>query len=152
MIKVTDGMRELLQKYSAGFLSEDAVVMQIIELHEQSKPNSEPARENLLSEQHSLYLKQAIAVAICGLYESYPEDVLQTFNISELQNVVDVSEPLRNQDETIEYIYKRAWDFLLKIIPTREPLSDDSLWQIWVDSPSDMDFARAIEQAHGIGV
>ena len=35
--------------------------------------------------------------------------------------------------------------------PTREPLSEDTLWHMWVGSLSDaLVFARAIEQAHGI--
>jgi hypothetical protein len=35
--------------------------------------------------------------------------------------------------------------------PRREPLSDKTLWEMWVESPSDvLRFARAIEQAHGI--
>ena len=33
----------------------------------------------------------------------------------------------------------------------REPLTDEELWAMWVESPSDiLRFARAIEQAHGI--
>ena len=34
----------------------------------------------------------------------------------------------------------------------RKPLTDNTLWEMWVESPSDvMRFARAIERAHGIG-
>lgn len=33
----------------------------------------------------------------------------------------------------------------------RKPLSDETLWEMWVESPSDvLRFARAIERAHGI--
>lgn len=35
---------------------------------------------------------------------------------------------------------------------TRKPLTDSELWEMWVESPSDvLRFARAIERAHGIG-
>jgi hypothetical protein len=33
----------------------------------------------------------------------------------------------------------------------RKPLSDETLWEMWVESPSDvLRFARAVERAHGI--
>ena len=36
--------------------------------------------------------------------------------------------------------------------PQRKPLTDNTLWEMWVESPSDvMRFARAIERAHGVG-
>lgn len=36
--------------------------------------------------------------------------------------------------------------------PARKPLTDNTLWEMWVESPSDvLRFARAIERAHGIG-
>ena len=36
--------------------------------------------------------------------------------------------------------------------PQRQPLTDETLWEMWVESPSDvLRFARAIEAAHGIG-
>lgn len=36
--------------------------------------------------------------------------------------------------------------------PQRKPLTDETLWEMWVKSPSDVfRFARAIERAHGIG-
>ncbi len=36
--------------------------------------------------------------------------------------------------------------------PARKPLTDGELWEMWVESPSDvLRFARAIERAHGIG-
>lgn len=35
--------------------------------------------------------------------------------------------------------------------PARKPLTDNELWEMWVESPSDvLRFARAIERAHGI--
>lgn len=35
--------------------------------------------------------------------------------------------------------------------PARKPLTDRELWEMWVESPSDvLRFARAIEWAHGI--
>lgn len=35
--------------------------------------------------------------------------------------------------------------------PARKPLTDNTLWEMWVESPSDvMRFARSIERAHGI--
>ena len=39
--------------------------------------------------------------------------------------------------------------------PTQEPLSDHDIWRIWDEGDnvsSGLDFARAVEQAHGIGV
>jgi hypothetical protein len=34
----------------------------------------------------------------------------------------------------------------------RQPLTDSTLWEMWVESPSDvLRFARAIERKHGIG-
>ena len=34
----------------------------------------------------------------------------------------------------------------------RVPLTDETLWEMWVESPSDvLRFAHAIERAHGIG-
>jgi len=34
----------------------------------------------------------------------------------------------------------------------RKRLTDETLWEMWVESPSDvLRFARAIERAHGIG-
>lgn len=36
--------------------------------------------------------------------------------------------------------------------PQRKPLTDETLWEMWVESPSDvLRFARVIERAHGIG-
>jgi hypothetical protein len=36
--------------------------------------------------------------------------------------------------------------------PQLKPLTDETLWEMWVESPSDvLRFARAIERAHGIG-
>ena len=36
--------------------------------------------------------------------------------------------------------------------PQRKPIDDKTLWEMWVESPSDvLRFARAIERAHGIG-
>lgn len=36
--------------------------------------------------------------------------------------------------------------------PQRGPIDDKTLWEMWVESPSDvLQFARAIERAHGIG-
>jgi len=37
-------------------------------------------------------------------------------------------------------------------LPKRTPLTDETLWEMWVESPSDvLRFARAIERKHGIG-
>jgi hypothetical protein len=36
--------------------------------------------------------------------------------------------------------------------PQRQPLTNETLWEMWVESPSDvLQFARIIERAHGIG-
>ena len=38
------------------------------------------------------------------------------------------------------------------ISPQRKPIDAKTLWEMWVESPSDvLRFARAIERAHGIG-
>lgn len=41
---------------------------------------------------------------------------------------------------------------LYAALPQRQPIDDKTLWEMWVESPSDvLRFARAIERAHGIG-
>jgi hypothetical protein len=56
------------------------------------------------------FFKQVLSVAIAGLYEHYEEDVLNTFSIDELSEVVDVSKSL--QSRKVEDIYKQMWDML----------------------------------------
>jgi hypothetical protein len=57
---------------------------------------------------------------------------------------------------TVEWLVKhkelRDGDKLYTAPPQRKPLTDNTLWEMWVESPSDvMRFARAIERTHGIG-
>ncbi len=56
------------------------------------------------------FFKQVLSVAIAGLYEHYKGDVLKTFSIRELQEVVDLSESLRPR--RVEDIYKQMWVML----------------------------------------
>lgn len=62
------------------------------------------------------------------------------------------------KDEISRVIFNRKRDKYLALyseLPTKEPLSDDDIWRIWDEGDnvsSALDFARAIEQAHGIGV
>lgn len=51
-------------------------------------------------------LELAVKVAICGLYEHYKEDVINTFSIEVLKDVVASTEPFRAF--TVEHIYKTA--------------------------------------------
>ena len=53
-------------------------------------------------------------------------------------------------DAVGEYIRKFPERFTKP--PTRSPLTDEALWEMWVKSPRDvLRFARAIERANGIG-
>ena len=56
------------------------------------------------------FFKQVLSVAIAGLYEHYKEDVINTFSIEELSDVVDLSESL--QPRRVEDIYKQMWVML----------------------------------------
>jgi hypothetical protein len=56
------------------------------------------------------FMRQVLSVSIAGLYEYYKDDVLRVFSVDDLQNVLDLSEPLRPQQ--VEDIYRRAWDML----------------------------------------
>ena len=74
------------------------------------------------------FLKKVLSVAIAGLYEHYKQDVLKTFSIDELSEVVDLSESL--QPKQIEDIYKCAWE-MLKTPPAAQ--------RQWVDlTPQDL--------------
>ena len=53
-------------------------------------------------------LKQATAIAVIQLYEYYKEDVIKTFSISELQRILEFTEPLKIKQMTVENIYKSA--------------------------------------------
>lgn len=45
-----------------------------------------------------------------------------------------------------------AMQAIREALAESEPLTDEELWVMWVESPSDvLRFARAIERAHGIG-
>ena len=66
------------------------------------------------------FFKQVLSVAIAGLYEHYKGDVLKTFSIRELQEVVDLSESLRPR--RVEDIYKQMWAMLATPPAQPEPL------------------------------
>lgn len=120
-VQITEEMRDVFRNMKDGFTIGnegeattltidggfvDEAIEKIIKIHETNKQKIEFFQPNLA------ILQQAVAVAITGLYAYYPEDVLRTFNISELQSVVDITEPLRHQHHQVEDIYKRAWDIL----------------------------------------
>ena len=56
------------------------------------------------------FYKQVLSVAIAMLYDHYKQDVINTFSIEELSEVVDLSESL--QPRQVEDIYKEMWDML----------------------------------------
>lgn len=60
---------------------------------------------------------------------------------------------LRNNLYDDDYAnYAEALELLSSEPPQRKPIDDKTLWEMWVESPSDvLRFARAIERAHGIG-
>jgi len=64
------------------------------------------------------FFKQVLSVAIAGLYEHYKEDVINTFSIEELSDVVDLSESL--QPRRVEDIYKQMW-VMLSTPPAQPP-------------------------------
>ncbi len=51
-------------------------------------------------------LRQAVMVAVVQLYEYYPKDVLKTFALEELENIVNETELLRPKQ--VEDIYYEA--------------------------------------------
>jgi len=55
-------------------------------------------------------MRAVVAVAVTMLYESHPDDVLRTFTIAELDEIVRITEAMGS--EQVEAIYKRAWDAL----------------------------------------
>ena len=110
-------------KVARSMQSFELMIKRIIELHEQSKPKQEPYR----------YISENTGE--CVLPHELPEDL----KIS------------------------GRWKPLYDTPPTREPLSEDVIVDAYENSgykqtlrPQDrfavMAFARAIEQAHGIGV
>ena len=55
----------------------------------------------------------------------------------------DIAERAATAGRTVRLLYTAP--------PQRKPLTDATLWGMWVDSPSDvLRFARAVERAHGI--
>jgi hypothetical protein len=56
------------------------------------------------------FFKQVLGVAIAGVYDQYRQDILNTFSIEELAEVVALTEPL--QSERVEHLYKKMWDML----------------------------------------
>jgi hypothetical protein len=77
-----------------------------------------PAQPSPVQDLH--FFKQVLSVAIAGLYEHYKGDVLKTFSIRELQEVVDLSESLRPR--RVEDIYKQMWVMLATPPAQPEPL------------------------------
>lgn len=65
------------------------------------KEDSERLRDILLD---------VTCVAICDLYESYKDDVESEFSLTELQFVVETSEPLQADGVTVESVYRRGFD------------------------------------------
>ena len=71
-------------------------------------PPAQPAPVQPVADLH--FFKQVLSVAIAGLYEHYEEDVMKTFSVEELSEVVDLSESLRPRQ--VEDIYKQMWAML----------------------------------------
>jgi hypothetical protein len=69
---------------------------------------AQPAPVQPVADLH--FFKQVLSVAIAGLYEHYEQDVINTFSIEELSEVVDLSESLRPRQ--VEDIYKQMWVML----------------------------------------
>ncbi len=140
MIEVTDEMLALLREYQMGAYGEmddfcdKHIIVALIELHEQSKPKPDPVAYKICNP------------AGCVLVESKRQ-----------------AEKLASEygDGTYQPLYTTP--------PTREPLSEveilklalrdcypiqfvDRSYGITLDKVTVVDFARLIEQAHGIGV
>jgi hypothetical protein len=82
-----------------------------------AKTPAQPAPVQPAQDLH--FFKQVLSVAIAGLYEHYEEDVLNTFSIDELSEVVDVSKSL--QSRKVEDIYKQMWDMLNNVSEKGQP-------------------------------
>lgn len=67
------------------------------------------------------FMRQVLAVAIAGLYEHYPQDVIRVFSLADLEAIVSTAEPLLSQ--RVEDIYKQAWDMLnaAPSVPVQRP-------------------------------
>lgn len=81
---------------------------------EQPAPSPAPAEPDM---------RAVVAVAVTMLYESHPDDVLRTFTIAELAEIVRITEAMGS--EQVEAIYKRARDALAVRI-TFHPAQADS--------------------------
>lgn len=126
-------MRESIRDgevYSRYHFAKKVAEKAIAELESQELVNGVVIREGLTtllknsdikSTDHRLYtapqpavdlqfLRQVVAAGIAILFEHYKEDVVRTFNSDDLETVVEITEPLK--DQRAEDFYKRAWDML----------------------------------------
>lgn len=55
-------------------------------------------------------VKVTAAVAITMLFDLHPDDVRRTFSTAELEQVVEVTEPLNDKETQVEAVYRSAWD------------------------------------------
>lgn len=129
---ITEEMRQVWYGSDLSFDVDEAdkKIQRIIELHEANYTNPEP---------------------VGYIYKHRLEQMLN----SEVDNDCNFF-PIK--DDVSRVIFNRKRDKYLALyseLPTKEPLSDDDIWRIWDEGDnvsSALDFARAIEQAHGIGV
>ena len=128
MIEVTSGMIAILGAYVDKRLNEVDMITKVIELYEVNKPKTEPVGYAYPSQ-----YAEALENEGCFLVFVVPVTNLDTGEESSLP--------------------------LYTTPPTREPLSEEEIEKLvpWQGDPKDpffnrIEFARAIEKAHGIGV
>jgi hypothetical protein len=101
----------------------------------------------------SHFLKKAMGVVRTALaIQTVPSDCSDSHQ--------PVAWMVYTQDGTSAFVTANPKDFtqdhralpLYTAPPQRKPIDAKTLWEMWVESPSDiLRFARAIERAHGIG-
>ena len=135
MIEVTDEMKNLIEGFErSGNYAED-VAKRIIELHEQSKPKPEPV--------------------VWVVWNGWkPVGV----TLDEEKAITYAQSKQQHSDLSGDFNAYRVAPFYTTP-PTREPLSEEEIEKLvpWQGDSKDpffnrIEFARAIEQAHGIGV
>lgn len=158
-MEVTDEML----KVARSMQSFELMIKRIIELHEQSKPKPEPVKPDVYSNDGGEYWVQH--PADCDIFSDWDDEPKvgdeyelqvcwtgkQKFRITEVED---------GSVEKVELIDSNTTYYTTP--PTREPLSEDFLLRLadecttqffnGVHQNATIHFARAVEQAHGIGV
>lgn len=179
MIEVTDEMRQTLSDYRSkhGTMTDNELCSRIIELHEQSKPHlvtQDAMTSNVhvlpmgfikdlsngtqnvkhLSEKEQSAIVRALASAIVDLSKQVP-DPNPVGYVKTVGGYPDESE--HKAEWVVKYKELKEGQPLYTTPPTREPLSIDKIKLLDCDSRDEsgifdtLSFARAVEQAHGIG-